>query len=122
MKAEEWDADLVVIGAGKHSFIERIKLGSVLRKVVGACERSVRVGRPSPGIPEPSVRIIIGLDGSPDAEFAMEAVAERVWPDGSASPFDYAYWMTGFHFLRRLLSRVWHVGRVQQIPLMIKHG
>ena len=82
-KAEEWRADLVVIGAGKHSFIERIKLGSILRKVVGACERSVRVGRPSFRHSETSVRIIIGLDGSPDAEFAMEAMAERAWPDGS---------------------------------------
>lgn len=83
LKAEEWGADLVVIGAGKHSFMERMQFGSVLRKVVGACKRSVRVGRPSPRHSETSVRIIIGLDGSPDAEFAMEAVAERAWPEGS---------------------------------------
>ena len=80
LKAEEWAADMVVVGAGKHSFIERIQMGSILRKVVGACERSVRVGRRSPRRGETSVRIIIGLDGSPDAEFAMEAVAERAWP------------------------------------------
>jgi nucleotide-binding universal stress UspA family protein len=51
--------------------------------VVGACESSVRVGRPSSRAQETSVRIIIGLDGSPDAELAMEAVAERAWPPGS---------------------------------------
>ena len=84
-KAEEWGADLVVLGSGKHSLIERIQQGSVLRKVIGACERSVRVGRRSPRYSEPSVRIIIGLDGSPDSEFAVDAVAERVWPDGSAA-------------------------------------
>ena len=84
-KAEEWGADLVVLGAGKHSLIERIQFGSVLRKVIGACERSVRVGRRSPRYSEPSVRIIIGVDGSPDAEFAVDAVAQRVWPDGSAA-------------------------------------
>ena len=83
LKAEEWGADLVVVGAGKHSFVERIQMGSILRKVLGACERSVRVGRPSPRRGETSVRIIIGLDGSPDAELAMEAVAERTWPVGS---------------------------------------
>jgi nucleotide-binding universal stress UspA family protein len=83
LKAEEWGADMVVIGAGKHSFIERIQLGSSLRKVVGACERTVRVGRSLPSRRETSVRIIIGLDGSPDAELAMEAVAERTWPAGS---------------------------------------
>jgi nucleotide-binding universal stress UspA family protein len=84
-KAEEWGADLVVLGSGKHSLIERIQQGSVLRKVIGGCERSVRVGRRSPRYSEPSVRIIIGLDGSPDSEFAVDAVAERVWPDGSAA-------------------------------------
>jgi nucleotide-binding universal stress UspA family protein len=84
-KAEEWSADLLVLGSGKHSLIERIQHGSVLRKVLGACERSVRVGRRSPRYSEPSVRIIIGLDGSPDAEFAVDAVAQRVWPDGSAA-------------------------------------
>ena len=84
-KAEEWGADLVVLGSGKHSVIERIQRGSVLRKVIGACERPVRAGRRSPRYSEPSVRIIIGLDGSPDAEFAVDAVAERVWPDGSAA-------------------------------------
>jgi nucleotide-binding universal stress UspA family protein len=76
---------LVVLGSGKHSLIERIQAGSVLRKVLGACERSVRVGHRSPRYPEPSIRIIIGLDGSPDAEFAVDAVAQRVWPDGSAA-------------------------------------
>ena len=84
-KAEEWGADLVVLGSGKHSLIERIQFGSVLRKVLEACERSVRVGRRSLRYSEPSVRIIIGLDGSPDAEFAVDAVAQRVWPDGSAA-------------------------------------
>lgn len=84
-KAEEWGADLVVLGSGKHSLIERIQRGSVLQKVIGACERPVRVGRRSPRHSEPSVRIIIGLDGSPDSEFAVDAVAERVWPDGSAA-------------------------------------
>ena len=83
LKAEEWHADMVVVGAGTHSFIERLQMGSILRKVVGACERSVRVGRPSSRAQETSVRIIIGLDGSPDAELAMEAVAERAWPPGS---------------------------------------
>lgn len=83
LKAEEWGADMVVVGAGKHSFIERIQMGSILRKVVGACERTVRVGRHSSSRREASVRIIIGLDGSPDAELAMEVVAERTWPAGS---------------------------------------
>jgi nucleotide-binding universal stress UspA family protein len=84
-KAEEWVSDLVVLGAGKHSLIERIQHGSVLGKVLAGCERSVRVGRRSPRYSEPSVRIIIGLDGSPDSEFAVDAVAQRVWPDGSAA-------------------------------------
>jgi nucleotide-binding universal stress UspA family protein len=85
LKAEQWGADLVVVGSGERSLIERIQFGSISRKIVGACERSVRLGRRSPRHSEPAVRIIIGLDGSPDAERAMEAVAQRVWPEGSAA-------------------------------------
>ncbi|MPZ78689.1 MAG: hypothetical protein GEU77_19485 [Deltaproteobacteria bacterium] len=82
-KAEEWGADLVVVGSGKHSFMERIQLGSISRKVVDACNRSVRVGRRSPNLADPAVRVLIGVDGSPDAELAIDAVTQRQWPAGS---------------------------------------
>src|SRR5262245_34307925 len=82
-KAEEWGADLVVVGCGKHSIIERLQLGSTSAKVVSACRCSVRVGRRLTMPANSSVRIVIGMDGSPDAELAVDSVARRVWPAGS---------------------------------------
>jgi len=82
-KAEEWGADLVVVGCGKHSIIERLQIGSTSTKVLSACRCSVRVGRRLTTPANSSVRIVIGMDGSPDAELAVKAVARRVWPAGS---------------------------------------
>ena len=81
-KAEEWAADLVVVGAGEHSFMERLQLGSVSQKVLAVCQCSVRVARRSKAVATAPVRLLIGLDGSPYAERAMNAVAERRWPKG----------------------------------------
>jgi nucleotide-binding universal stress UspA family protein len=82
-KAEAWGADLVVVGSGKHSIIERLQLGSTSTKVISACRCSVRVGRRLTTPANSSVRIVIGTDGSSDAELAVDAVARRVWPAGS---------------------------------------
>lgn len=82
-KAEAWGADLVVVGSGKHSIIERLQIGSTSTKVLSACRCSVRVGRRLTTPANSSVRIVIGMDGSPDAELAVDAVARRVWPAGS---------------------------------------
>jgi nucleotide-binding universal stress UspA family protein len=82
-KAEAWGADLVVVGSGKHSIIERLQLGSTSTKVISACRCSVRVGRRLTTPANSSVRIVIGMDGSSDAELAVDAVARRAWPAGS---------------------------------------
>jgi nucleotide-binding universal stress UspA family protein len=81
-KAEEWGADLVVVGAGEHSFMERVQLGSVSQKVLAVCQCSVRVARRSTAVASAPVRLLIGLDGSPHAELAMTTVAQRHWPKG----------------------------------------
>jgi nucleotide-binding universal stress UspA family protein len=80
-RAEEWGADLVVVGSGGRSFMDRIRFGSISRKVVEACACSVRVARPS--AMDGSIRVLIGVDGSPDAELAIDAVCERMWPPRS---------------------------------------
>lgn len=82
-KAEAWGADLVVVGCGKRSIIERLQLGSTSTKVISACQCSVRVGRGLATPANSSIRIVIGMDGSSDAELAVDAVARRVWPAGS---------------------------------------
>ena len=83
-KADEWDADLVVVGSQSRSALGRFILGSVSKKVVTDSHRSVRVVR---GVTEENdskpPRIMIGVDGSPEAEHAVREVGMRVWPKGT---------------------------------------
>jgi nucleotide-binding universal stress UspA family protein len=83
-KAEEWGADLVVVGSQGRSALGRLLLGSVSKKVAEESSRSVRIARPAAakGEGEPP-RIIVGVDGSAEAERAVRAVGERVWPEGT---------------------------------------
>jgi nucleotide-binding universal stress UspA family protein len=84
LKAEEWGADLVAVGSQGRSALGRLLLGSVSKKVAEESSRSVRIARLSAvkGEGEPP-RIMIGVDGSAEAERAVRAVGERVWPDGT---------------------------------------
>ena len=84
-KSYEWKPDLVVVGAQGHAVLGgRMILGSVSQRVLYEARCPVRVAREGPnkeaGAP---VRIVVGLDGSSDAEAAVEAVAARSWPRGS---------------------------------------
>lgn len=83
-KTEEWDPDLVVVGSQGRSALGRLLLGSVSKKVAEESSRSVRIARLAAvkGEGEPP-RIMIGVDGSTEAERAVRAVGERVWPDGT---------------------------------------
>ena len=81
-RAGEWPADLVVVGSHGHSTIYRAMLGSVSQKVVAEAPCSVRVARSPRG--GDAARIVVGVDGSPDADAAVAAVAAREWPAGSA--------------------------------------
>ena len=83
-KAEQWGADLIVVGSQGRSALGRLLLGSVSKKVATEARCSVRVVRDvvEKGDDVPP-RIIIGVDGSPEAERAIRAVGVRVWPDGT---------------------------------------
>lgn len=83
-KAQEWKADLVVVGSHGHSRIKGLLLGSVSQRVVSNVPCSVRIGRGPKGRKGVPVRVVIGYDGSPDAELALRAVAARAWLAGSA--------------------------------------
>lgn len=84
-KADEWKADLVVVGSRGRSALGRFILGSVSKKVVTDSHHSVRVAR---GATEKNdskpPRVMIGVDGSPEAEHAVREVGMRVWPKGTA--------------------------------------
>jgi nucleotide-binding universal stress UspA family protein len=83
-RAEEWKADLIVIGSHGRSALGRFVLGSVSQAVVREASCAVRVVRGRLGQRGAPACLVIGFDGSPDAEAAVQVVAERVWPTGSA--------------------------------------
>jgi nucleotide-binding universal stress UspA family protein len=82
--AGEWEADLLVVGSPRRSLLGRLFLGSVSRTVVADALCSVRVSRSRTGRDDDAPpRILIGVDGSPEAEGAVRAVGRRVWPTGT---------------------------------------
>ncbi len=82
-RAEIYQPELIIVGSQGQSAISRVLLGSVSRKVMTDAQCSVRIAREKRG-PESSIlRVLIGFDGSPGAEKAVEAVAKRVWQTGT---------------------------------------
>jgi nucleotide-binding universal stress UspA family protein len=83
-KADEWKADLVVVGSHGRSTVGRFILGSVSKKVVTDSHHSVRVTR---GMLDQNdskpPKVMIGVDGSAEAENAVREVGMRVWPKGT---------------------------------------
>lgn len=80
-RANEWGADLIVVGPPMQP--GRLTLGSVSKMVVVESPCSVRVVRGRAREEGSPLRIIIGVDGSPGAEAAVSVVAGRVWPPGT---------------------------------------
>jgi nucleotide-binding universal stress UspA family protein len=83
LKAEEWQADLIVLGARGLTPVGRLLLGSVSQTVVTQARCSVRIAREWSAEPKHPSRIVIGVDGSAQAQAAVRSVAGRVWPSGS---------------------------------------
>lgn len=83
MKVDQWQPDLVVVGSHGRSALGRFVLGSVSQKVLTEARCSVRVARGRVEVEDSPARIIVGVDGSPGSEAAVQAVAARQWPAGS---------------------------------------
>lgn len=82
--ANQLKSDLIVVGSHGHSIIGgRLILGSVSQRVLYEARSSVRVARCKDAGREGPVRIIIGYNGSPDSERAVDAVTSRKWLEGS---------------------------------------
>lgn len=81
--ANAWGADLIVVGAQGRSALGRLLMGSVSQHVATKSERSVLVARHVVDRGDTPVRIILGIDGSPAAHAAVEAVKNRTWSDNT---------------------------------------
>ena len=82
--ADSLKGDLLVVGSHGHSVIGgRLILGSVSQRVLYEARCSVRVARCLDVGREGPCRVVLGFNGSPDSERAVDAVAARVWPEGS---------------------------------------
>ncbi|HXG64416.1 MAG TPA: universal stress protein, partial [Blastocatellia bacterium] len=82
-KADEWAADLIVLGSRGRSALRRHIFGTVSQKVLYEARCSVRIARRPARKGDSPMRILVGVDGSPGAEAAVDAVAARTWPAGS---------------------------------------
>ncbi|MDQ3665462.1 MAG: universal stress protein [Acidobacteriota bacterium] len=83
-KAEEWKAELIVVGSQGRSAIGRLILGSVSLQVASESRCSVRIGRRrAEKSDQMEPRILIGLDGSAGGERAVRKVLMRAWPEGT---------------------------------------
>jgi nucleotide-binding universal stress UspA family protein len=77
---EATSADLVVLGSHSRSTLGRLFLGSTAQRVAIDAYCSVRIARPRPHLVHPRLRILIGVDGSPESQAAVNEVAKRNWP------------------------------------------
>jgi nucleotide-binding universal stress UspA family protein len=83
LEAETLNADLIVVGSLGHSPLAQWILGSVSQTVLTQASCSVRIARGRPTQPNRPLRILVGVDGSTEAEKAVQAVAGRIWPAGT---------------------------------------
>jgi len=76
-----WRPDLVVLGSHGRSPVARLFLGSVSLKVVNNARCSVRVCRAGTATSSEPLMLVVGNDGSKEAEAVIRTVAGRQWPE-----------------------------------------
>lgn len=82
-KADEWKPDLVVVGSHGRSALGRAILGSVSQKVLYETKCSVRISRGRKRSENKPIRLLLGVDGSPDSDLMINVIASRNWKEGT---------------------------------------
>jgi nucleotide-binding universal stress UspA family protein len=80
-RAAGWPADLIVVGTHGRSPLGRLVLGSVSTTVAREAHCAVRVARIRNH--NGPIRVLIGDDGSSEADAALGEVCRRSWPAGT---------------------------------------
>jgi nucleotide-binding universal stress UspA family protein len=82
--AEEWVADLVVVGSHGLGAVARFLLGSVAKTLLQGAHCSIEIVR-TPATQEAgtAMKILLATDGSSYSECAARSIAERPWPKGT---------------------------------------
>jgi nucleotide-binding universal stress UspA family protein len=79
-RAEEWQADLIMVGSHGRTALGRLFLGSISQWLLNEARCSVRVARGKLDEPDFPVRLVLALDGSRGSEKALEKIVSRNWP------------------------------------------
>ena len=82
-RAKTWPANLIVVGTHGRSPFAKLILGSVSTKLIRDATCSVRVARAVSAWHQGPIRLLIGIDGSPEADMAVNEVCRRTWPPGT---------------------------------------
>jgi nucleotide-binding universal stress UspA family protein len=82
-RAEAWSADLIVVGAQTSPSPQITDYCGTAVEIAAQSHCSARIARPSNSVVGAPVRILIGIDGSVDANNCLRTAARRVWPKGS---------------------------------------
>ncbi len=83
--AEDWKADLIMLGSRGHGTFKRLLLGSTAQAILRHAHCSVEIVRAAP--PNTTAgnafKILIPTDGSDCAEKALKSIISRPWPKTS---------------------------------------
>ena len=104
--AEQWPADLVLVGSHGLNALERLTLGSTVRSVLRHTKCSVEVVRAPKKEPQPGARkILLATDGSEFSNAAVKAIAAEPWPKGTQikviSVPEFALWLGEYPYFQR---------------------
>ncbi len=82
-KADHWKPDLIVLGSHGYSGLQQLMMGSVSQRVLHHVQGPVRISRGRKNEIHSPLNIVIAMDGSVEAQKAVQVVCARQWHEGT---------------------------------------